>query len=316
MGNPLMDKTCVYLSDTDGIHDLRWRTALQSMGWRVDAEVSDSHTPVIAGPLTPGSLSRLDQLRNPVIGLSWGWDLHAAKDHQPADWLDKLSGLIVDSVPTRDIALDLGMNPDLIATIPWGIDLDKFPPRGSDRAVDLSILSLRAHEPLYRIDTILEAVALLQQREVTCSLTIGNDGSLTHKLKRQVKERELRCVSFIGRVQESQLSQLFSQHGIYVSAAETDGTSVTLLQAMATSIPVVVSDSPGNSAWLHSASGPTGMLFELGNPANLAHTLHDMVAHPERVSTMTRNARALVVRDADWSQNIWRLAQLLDLTST
>lgn len=311
-----MDKNCVYLSVTDGIHDLRWRTALQSMGWRVDVEVSDSHTPVIAGPLTPGSLTRLDRLKNPVIGLSWGWDLHAAKDHQPADWLGKLSGLVVDSVPTRDIALDLGMNPDSIATIPWGIDLDQFSPRGSDRAVDLSILSLRAHEPLYRIDTILEAIALLQQHEVTCSLTIGNDGSLTQKLKRQVEDRELRSVSFIGRVQESQLPQLFSQHGIYVSAAETDGTSVTLLQAMATAIPVVVSDSPGNSAWLISAPEPTGTLFELGNPADLARTLNEMVAHPERVNAMTRSARALVVRDADWSQNIWRLDQLLDLTST
>lgn len=310
-----MGKNCVYLSDTEGIHDLRWRAALQSMGWQVDLHVCDSSAPIITGPLTAGSIRTLGQLNNPVIGLSWGWDLHAANNYQSSNWLNGLSGLVVDSVPTMEIAIDLGMNPGLIAMIPWGVNLEEFVPRFGGRTIDLpidlSILSLRSHEPLYRIDTILDAVALLQEQGVVYSLTIGNEGSLTQALRRQVIEREIANVTFIGRVQEKDLPQLLSEHGIYVSAAETDGTSVTLLQAMAIGIPVVVSDSPGNAAWLDSSTEPSGTLFDLGNPADLALKLTEIADSRDQVNAMIRNARALVEREADWNQNIWRLDELL-----
>jgi glycosyltransferase involved in cell wall biosynthesis len=311
MNKSSMNKNCVYLSETEGIHDLRWRKALEAMGWSVDLQVSDSSTPIIAGPLTPGSLTALGQLKNPVIGMSWGWDLHAVKDLQSANWLSGLAGLVVDSLPTRDIAIHLGMNPTSIVMIPWGIDLEQFSPRAHNREVGPSILSLRAHEPLYRIHTIVEAVALLQEQGVICSLTIGNEGSLTQELKDQVIDLELQAATFIGRVRENELPQLLSQCGIYVSAAETDGTSVTLLQAMAMEIPVVVSNTPGNAAWLSISPGPTGTLFELGNPADLALKLNEIIEFPEQSHDMTQLGREVVEREANWSLNIWRLDELL-----
>lgn len=307
-----MGKNCVYLSETEGIHDIRWRDALQYMGWHVGKEVLDSRIPIIAGPLTEKSISQLGQLKNPIIGLSWGWDLHAAKNKVSDRWLSNLSGLIVDSVPTRNIAIEMGMNPDSIVLIPWGIDLNVFTERVSAHVIDLTLLSLRAHEPLYRIDTILAAVELLQSQNVACSLTIGNEGTLTHELERMVVQRGIDYVNFIGHVQEEQLPQLFGQHGIYVSAAETDGTSVTLLQAMATGIPVVVSNSPGNSAWLDNSTSPTGTLFDLGDPFDLALKLNEVMASPERTKAMAHSGRFLVERDADWNQNIWQLDQLLN----
>ncbi len=311
-----MEKKCVYLSDTEAIHDLRWRNALQSMGWHVALEVSDSHTPIIAGPLTTNRLEPLAQRENPVIGLSWGWDLHAAKGHQSNNWLSKLSRLVVDSAPTRDIAIDLGMNPQAIVMIPWGIDLETFATSDSIRKIELSILSLRALEKLYRVDTILDAVALLQGDNIECSLTVGNDGSQCEELKRQAAELGLKNVTFIGKVQESALPQLLSDHGVYVSAAETDGTSVTHMQAMAMGAPVVVSNTPGNVAWLKSGPQPTGRLFELGNPADLALKLSEVVDFPDHTRELTQLGREIIERDADWNQNIWRLDELLTRQTT
>ncbi len=311
-----MEKKCVYLSDTESIHDLRWRNALQSMGWEVSLEVTDDQTPVIAGPLTASRLEPLAQQGNPVIGLSWGWDLHAAKGHQSNNWLSKLSGLVVDSVPTRNIAINFGMNPQAIVMIPWGIDLAAFTASDSIRKIELSIVSLRALEKLYRVDTILDAVALLQGDNIECSLTVGNDGSQSEELKRQAAELNLKNVTFIGKVEESALPQLLSDHGVYVSAAETDGTSVTLMQAMAMGGPVVVSNTPGNVAWLKSGPQPTGRLFELGDPADLALKLSEVVDFPDHTRELTQLGREVVERDADWNQNIWRLDELLTRQST
>ena len=301
----------MYLSESDSIHDVRWRTALIAMGWDVSLAVTDSQTPVFAGPLTTTLLESLAIYSNPIIGLSWGWDLHAASQHQPTKWLSTLSGLVVDSVPTMEIAIALGADPDSIAMIPWGIDLTQFAPSSRDRKFGLSILSLRAHEPLYRVDTIVRAVSHLQRRGITCSLTVGNDGTLTEALKCHADEVGLHNVEFVGRIQENDLPALFREHGFYVSAAETDGTSVTLLQAMAMEVPVVVSDSPGNIAWLKNTPEPTGRLFTLGDPVNLALTLLDAANFPEITRHMAQRGREVVEREADWDRNVWRLDQLL-----
>ena len=100
-----MEKKCVYLSETQGIHDLRWRNALSDMGWEVSLAINDSHSPVVAGPLTPELIYSIKNSPNRAIGLSWGWDLHAAQGVQPKDWLSNLDGLVVDSEPTRNIAI-------------------------------------------------------------------------------------------------------------------------------------------------------------------------------------------------------------------
>jgi glycosyltransferase involved in cell wall biosynthesis len=205
----------------------------------------------------------------------------------------------------------LGASPDSIAMIPWGIDLNKFTPIPRGEKVDLSILSLRAHEPLYRVDTILRAISHLQEKGIACSLTVGNDGTLTETLKRQVSDLALHHVEFVGRVREDELPALFGKHGFYVSAAETDGTSVTLLQAMAMEVPVVVSDSPGNIAWLKNIPEPTGRLFALGDSLNLELTLLEAVNFPKVTRNMAQHGREVVERYADWNQNIWRLDQLL-----
>ena len=142
-------------------------------------------------------------------------------------------------------------------------------------------------------------------------MTVGNEGTLTDTLKRQVDDLGLHHVEFIGHIPENELPALFGKHGFYVSAAETDGTSVTLLQAMAMEVPVVVSDSPGNVAWLKNNPEPTGRLFVLGDSFNLELTLLEAMNFPEVTKNMAQHGRTVVERDADWNRNIWRLDHLL-----
>ena len=306
-----MEKKCVYLSETQGIHDLRWRNALSDMGWEVSLAINDSHSPVVAGPLTPELIGSIKNSPNRAIGLSWGWDLYAAQDVQPKDWLSNLDGLVVDSEPTRKIAIQLGMNPRSIAFIPWGIELDEFEPGARNRPSKLSILSLRAHEPLYRIETILEAAYLLQRENIDCSLTVGNKGSLTAQLERKAIELGLSDCVFIGRTPEKDLSELFREHSVYVSAAETDGTSVTLLQALAMEIPVVVSNSPGNIAWLSQGGELSGRIFELGDPQDLALKVKEIDKAPDQTQKMAQAGRGTIKNQANWKRNVFRLNDLL-----
>jgi len=305
----------IYLSQTDGIHDQRWIQALKSLGYAVTTEISPAtppRVPLIVGPLTAMDRGLLNGT-NPVIGLSWGFDLHQLVESSDTSWLANLDGIIVDSEPTRIIARESGI-PELgVAVIPWGIDLDTFSSTSSrDMHSPIRLVTLRAHEDLYQVDIILRAVALLQESGHACQLLVGNTGSLSDKLKALADELQLKHCHFIGRVDESGLPELLSESDVYLSAAVTDGTSVTLLQAMAMSVPVVVSNSPGNVALLDSPSGPLGRTFETGNADSLVQEILSCLSHPEQTRDQIERARIHVRESANWYKNVLRLRTLIE----
>lgn len=313
---------CVYLSDSWGIHDKRWCAALETLGFSVTRELTD-HTapmvPIIAGPLTTISPSLCD-LPNPVIGLSWGFDLHELQAAGRTAWLTRLTGIIVDSQPTWDIARRAGVMANNILMIPWGIDLARFvPDREESRDERLRILTLRAHEPFYNVETVIQAAKILQDRNIDYELIIGNAGSLTHELMDLSKELDLSTVNFLGRINESDLPGIFNKADVYVSAAHTDGTSVTLLQAMSMKIPVVVSNSPGNISLLTTLGDPLesrsstsrGSLFLTNNAESLATTLENLRVEPLLIEKQVTAAWEYVQSNADWNQNILQLQPLL-----
>ncbi|HEY7824606.1 MAG TPA: glycosyltransferase, partial [Acidimicrobiia bacterium] len=285
---------CVYATSGWGIHDVRWTDALRSLGFeptivrlgidastpaelrhRVD-EAAGPHVPVLAGPLDSVT-SHLIGIKAPIIGLSWGFDLHTMSDRS---WLPELHGLIVDSDATARIATSAGVAPAAITFLPWGVDIDRFTPDGPH--ADLTrwgvpksartVLSLRAHEPLYRVLDILEGFARTSREATDLHLLIGHSGSLTDELRAHARELGIEDrTHFIGSLPEEDLPALLRVTDVYVSASEVDGTSVTLLQAMACGTPVLVSDTPGNTSWIQE--GETGHVFQTGKAQDLAREL-------------------------------------------
>jgi glycosyltransferase involved in cell wall biosynthesis len=58
---------------------------------------------------------------------------------------------------------------------------------------------------------------------------------------------------------------------VYVSASSSDGTSSSLLEAMASGLYPVVSDITANRPWVEH--GKNGLLFAVGDAASLAEAL-------------------------------------------
>ena len=271
------------------------------------AIASTNGQPVLAGPL-PNLARHLVGLPTRVVGLSWGFDLHELAAADDTKWLCGLDGLVVDSGPTRDIALAAGMTSDAITFLPWGIDLDAFSPFGETATIgdkyDSIVLSLRAHEQLYRVEDIVSAFVLVLQEVPNARLIVGHGGSRTDALREQahrlgISER----VTFIDTVDESALAPLLRAADCYVSASSVDGTSVTLLQAMACETPVVVSATPGNLGWV--VEGETGYVFPTGDVDAMAAAI--VRALRGSSTALTERARSAVIARADWSANIVRL---------
>ena len=316
------------------MHDERWTKALQDVGFQVrtlscerdqiDTEelqgAINNPGPILVGPLnsvTPALVG----LENRLVGLSWGFDLlEMHRRGEALSWLTQLDAVIVDSTVTREVALSSGLPPERVFTIPWGIDLELFSETGAVTDVGswgvpssaITVLSLRAHEPLYRVADIVDAFSQLLETTPEAHLIIGNDGSLCVDLENQVAALGItKEVTFIGSLPESELPPLLRACDLYVTASEVDGSSVTLLQAMSCGVPVVASDTPGNRDWVQDQE--TGRLFVTGSSDDLARALRTALnpSNAESTARMATSARDRVRTKADWSQNSIALTEIM-----
>ena len=310
----------IYASATSGVHDQRWIDALESLGFAVDARMvasgqgpltvddSDEILAIVAGPLT--TITRhLLPTDVPVIGLSWGFDLQQGED---LTWLPALDGLIVDTEHTRSIAIQAGVEASRVVVVPWGIDLDRIagitaaevPAAPSGVPV---VLSARAHESIYRIEDILRGFAAAAVPGAR--LIVAHGGSRTASLRQLAADLGIDAV-FTGTLDEDALVSLIKRADVYVTASEVDGTSVTMLQAMASGARVVASDTPGNREWI--MPGRTGWIFTTGDVAGLAAALTAALA--DDTATVREAAQAEVAVRADWKANVARLSRMLPIS--
>ena len=320
---------CLYVTRGWGVHDARWVAALTSQGFKpsvlqVDEDLANldevraeirrhPDQPILAGPLIPITAAIIQDSTR-IIGLSWGFDLHQSTD---LAWLPRLAGLIVDSTATQRIAIEAGMPAETITMLPWGVDLTMFTPEGASldpTAWGLPphtrlLLSLRAHEALYRTSDIIDAFSRIASNHSYVALLIGNAGSLTNELEQHVQGHRLDDrVHFIGRIAEDQLPPLMRGATAYITASAVDGTSVTLLQAMACGTPVIASSNAGNGDWV---SKETGLTFDVGSIDQLAHALERILDEPDQAQVRARAALRCVTERADWLANQGRLGEVM-----
>ena len=331
MSQPEVRPTVIYVTGGWGVHDTRWVGALEACGFAVvvchdphevaDLVLEHHAVAVLAGPLFTVT-QQIGRLAVPLIGLSWGFDLNEELPNLPVSsdttWLQELSGLIVDSHATRDIAQSLGVDPARMWVIPWGVDLELFTPHGPaisalDHGFDNRsrvVLSLRAHDDLYRTADVIEAFALAAVAAPDLTLVMGGSGPLTGAHEARISELGLSSrFRLLGQIPEADLPLHLRGCDAYVTASQSDGTSVTLLQAMACGAPVIASANSGNAQWV------TGQTFPVGDVFALAALL---VACGRNAKTLgeAELAHKLVVEKADWAKNRLLLRSILGPTKS
>lgn len=309
----------VLLPDGEGTDLFAAMPALERI---VDSEQPDV---VQAGPIQTCTFLAAMAGCKPLLAMSWGSDILIDADRDDRSrWvtryaLERSDAFFCDCDAVREKTVSSVYFPDdAIVQFPWWGDSGRR--TQTDDGANLRnrlgwqdchvVVTCRAWEPVYGILTAVESFARAAKKDPALRLLLVGDGAL----HRQVCDRiaELRVgerVHQTGPVDEERLLRLFSASDVYLSCSTTDGSSVSLLQAMACGLPSVVSDIPGNREWV--TDGSTGWLAPVGDSAAFGSRL-TFAASLNAVarSRVSERAIAAVRARADWSASVRSLSAM------
>jgi glycosyltransferase involved in cell wall biosynthesis len=311
------------------IEQIEWAGGRGPVHWRDGPRLLASLKRVIravqpdliqAGSLQTAALLAALSGYSPLVSMSWGYDLLFDADRNTLwRWatrytLSHSAVMIGDCNTIRQRARSFGMPDEHIVTFPWGVDLDHFNVGGleSSNAPTFNLLSTRNWEPIYGVDVIAKAFVQAAQQRPELRLILLGDGSQAGLL-RQVFTRGgvLDNVIFPGQVSQAELPDYYRAADLYVSASHSDGSSISLLEAMACGRPALVSDIPGNLEWVEP--GIQGWFFPDGDQNALAQAILHAVDMREKLPEMGCAARRLAEQRADWKKNFQQLLQAYEI---
>lgn len=314
----------------DGIVELEWPSDTPDWkhwgGWENGREqfksLLDEVQPdlVHAGPIQgPAFLVALSGFKS-LVTMSWGSDILARAHRSP--WmrcvtkyvLDRTGVFLGDCQTVIDEAISFGFQPEKIVSFPWGVDLDHFSTKyggtagrklrkslgWEDRFI---ILCNRSWSPIYGVDILAKAFVKGVKEKKDLRLLLVGDGpqsELIHDILAPVEDN----VHYAGWVDPEQLPGIYCAANLFVSPSHCDGSSISLLEAMACGRSVLVSDIPSNKEWV--SPGVTGELFKDGDVESLKNGILQMAEYPD-LERYGFCARSLAEKRADWGKNFQKL---------
>jgi len=300
-----------------GQHEFRWR-AVPGYVRGLQRIIKELKPDLIhAGPIQTCAFIAALTGFHPLLTMSWGFDL--MKDVHRSRWWEfttryalKHSAFFVsDAQVTRDKAVAYGMNPQRTQVFPWGVDLERFAPVKADgRPQDdgITLLCNRSWEPNYGVDVLARAfIRVAQQREDVSLILLGNGSQGAAIRNILINGGAIDRVTFPGYISNNDLPRFYQMADIFISPSHVDGSSVSLMEALASGLPCLVSDIPANKEWVTDSEN--GWLFPDGDVNALATRIMQIIQQREQLATLGRNARRVAAEKADWQKNFKVLLQ-------
>jgi glycosyltransferase involved in cell wall biosynthesis len=266
----------------------------------------------------------------PLVSMSWGYDLlHDVNRGRAWKWatqytLKRSAALVGDCNTIRNLGIKYGMNPNRVVTFPWGADIQKFTPQpdhilpvlrgrlgwGEETFV---LLSVRSWAPLYGVDDLANAFVCASRQAPELRLFMLGNGSMAPKIHQIFQNGGvIDKVHFPGQVSQEKLPDYYRAADLYISTAHSDGTSISLLEALASGTPVLLSDIPGNQEWV-VRSGEVGWLFQDGNVESLTKAILYAAKNRSKLPAMAVAARQLAEDRGDWDKNFPELFKAFEI---
>jgi glycosyltransferase involved in cell wall biosynthesis len=194
---------------------------------------------------------------------------------------DKVVVLTADQAEllTRKYRLD----PRRVMVLPNGVAAQYYLPPRTSMHNPLRLLFVGRLAIQKRPERIVEAMAALPN----ITLDVVGDGPDRSALEAYVARNGLTNVTFHGTKRNAELRQFYQNADILVLPSDKEGMPLTLLEAMASSLPIVGSDVLG----IHELIEGIGILVEHPSPAAFANAISTLAANPSQLTRLSGASR-------------------------
>lgn len=264
-----------------GLRRLRMVPALRKVAARVRPDVVHAHY------LLPYGYWAARAGLRPLVVSPWGTDAlvdgrPGAPGHERAQAAIAAAELVVvNSRALEEASAGLGAPAERIRSVLWHADLDGFGPERRRRDDDaFVVLSLRNFRPDTHIDVLVRAFARVRVEEPRARLVLAaRRGPLRTEVERLVGELGLAdAVGFVS-VPASELPELIASADVAVTLTDSDSSPPSLLESMASGLPVVATPAASIEEWVQQGEGAE--LVPHGDVAAVAGALLKLAADPD-----------------------------------
>ena len=315
----------LYICDGVSIHD---KNFIDSLSLRADIELLNIREPSSSSPtelihrlnpkviiVTPiGPLIDIipENFAGAVIGISLAFDLNEIRTRteqsETVTRLNRLDGTVVDSQYTKRKLLEEFGYQGSVRQIIYGLrnPLMNYPQQEDHKLNRL--VATRTWTQLHNNELILEAFLSIPSEY---ALTVGflePQNSYRQMTENERLHLESVGVEFLKPMLNEDLQKTLMNYGVYVSASVSDGSSISLLEAMNAQRICLVSDFPTNEEII--TNGKNGFLFQNGSKESLVDNIIKIQSlTPQEAEFIGNSAKQRVNEIADWGKHSTALVE-------
>jgi L-malate glycosyltransferase len=208
---------------------------------------------------------------HPLVMSPWNTDIYTygRERRRGRRWVRKAieagDEFVVSSLGNAEETVRLGANPDRVHRIVWYVDLRPFGPE--KRVEDLAerfgwpagsivVLSLRNYRPNTNLDVLLRAFARVRKKVPEVRLVLAARGGWTREeTEALIHELALGDSVAMHFAAPDELPELCASADIGVSIASTDATPASMIESMASGLPMLMGEAITIDEWITQGEG-------------------------------------------------------------
>jgi glycosyltransferase involved in cell wall biosynthesis len=271
-----------------------WKLRQKLKGEQVDVLHTHNPSPHIVGA-GAAALSRNTVLVHTKHGRNYPKDRKKVLWNRVASWFTDT--VVAVSNDARDVAIEIERVPaKKVHVIQNGIELPAvWNTNRDDSLMKRAIHVARLSRPK-DFRTLLEATKLVVAQVPDFQLDLVGDGPQRADVETWCDELQLRdSVKFLGFRKD--VLNLLEHTGISILSSTAEGLSITILEAMASGLPVVATDVGGNPELVKD--GETGLLVPAKSAEAMAEALLKLVRQPSLARELGQAGRRRIENHFD-----------------
>lgn len=306
----------LYISKSKSIHDERFvevfreltqldEVYLNDLGLQISRDDLIERDFIIASPLSTGISSIPNESVAQIIGICMAYEVNeeSKEESVAAEIYRNIQRCFAIICDCQQIEKEIRERFDFkgpILKIAYGCNQEDFLDIDFQNQEILRIVSTRNWTQIHSNETSLQALGIAKENGLKFKMKFYGEGKeLTKEIKLKHTENFQDAISFEGPYSQGDLPKILANSEVYVSTSISDGTSVSLLEAMSAGRICLVRDFASNREWIKHRQN--GYLF------STSEELSDLIISISKLSfkeklKISDAARRSVIGRGDWKE--------------